>query len=293
MSSLTIALVTWNSEDDIAECLSSLFHAVSKIPEVKLETVIIDNASNDNTVRVVENFLRVTEQNIVFIKNGDNLGFTKACNQAIQASTGDYIFILNPDTEILNSSIKLMMKYLDEHDDVGVVAPQLVSKQSEIQFSCRTFPKYRDLFFEMLMLASFFPKSEFFSRWKMRYFDHNSIREVDQPMGAALLMKRKVLESVGGLDERFIMFYNDVDFCKRISDAGFKIIFYPDAKVRHSTGVSIYKDRSAMIKHWNSDCLKYFRKHDYSPIPYFFLFTGLKVTGFLRIILQKFKHFKF
>jgi len=290
MSSLTIALVTWNSEDDIAECLSSLFHAISKVPEVKLETVIIDNASTDNTIRVIENFLRVTEQNIVFLRNEDNLGFTKACNQAIHASTGDYIFILNPDTEILNSSIKLMMNYLDDNDDVGVVAPQLVSKHSEIQFSCRTFPKYRDLFFEMLMLASIFPKSEFFSRWKMRYFDHNSLREVDQPMGAALLLKRKVLESVGGLDERFIMFYNDVDFCKRINDAGFKIIFYPDAKVRHSTGVSIYKDRSAMIKHWNSDCLKYFRKHDYKHIPYFFLFIGLNATGFIRVLIQKIIH---
>jgi hypothetical protein len=290
MSSLTIALVTWNSEDDIAECLSSLFHAVSKIPGLKLETVIVDNASADNTVKVIENFLRVTDQNIIFIENKDNLGFTKACNQAIQASTGDYIFILNPDTEILNSSIKLMMDYLDTHDDAGVVAPQLVSQRSEIQFSCRTFPKYRDMFFEMLMLASFFPKSEFFSRWKMRYFDHNSLREVDQPMGAALLLKRKVLESVGGLDERFIMFFNDVDFCKRISDAEFKIIFYPDAKVRHSTGVSIYKDRSAMIKHWNSDCLKYFRKHNYKLIPYIFLFICLKVTGFFRILIQKLKH---
>ncbi|MCU0372632.1 MAG: glycosyltransferase, partial [Ignavibacteria bacterium] len=187
MSSLTIALVTWNSEDDIAECLSSLFHAVSKIPGLKLETVIVDNASADNTVKVIENFLRVTDQNIIFIENKDNLGFTKACNQAIQASTGDYIFILNPDTEILNSSIKLMMDYLDAHDDAGVVAPQLVSHMSEIQFSCRTFPKYRDMFFEMLLLAGIFPKSEFFSRWKMRYFDHNSLREVDQPMGAALL----------------------------------------------------------------------------------------------------------
>ncbi|MCI0472460.1 MAG: hypothetical protein L0Y76_02635, partial [Ignavibacteria bacterium] len=83
---------------------------------------------------------------------------------------------------------------------------------------------------------------------------------------------------------------NDVDFCKRISDSGFKIIFYPDAKVRHSTGVSIYKDRSAMIKHWNRDCLKYFRKHDYKLFPYFFLFIGLKVTGFFRILIQKLKH---
>jgi hypothetical protein len=287
MSSLTIALVTWNSEDEIAECLNTLFHATAKVPGLKLETVIIDNDSADMTVTVIENFLRVTDQNIVFIKNNDNLGFTKACNQAIHASTGDYIFILNPDTEIIGDAISSMMKYLDENEHAGVVAPQLLSFHSKIQYSCRTFPTYWDLFSEMLLLATIFPKSEFFSRWKMRYFDHKSLREVDQPMGAALLLKRKVLEAVGGLDERFIMFYNDVDFCKRISDAGFKIIFFPDAKVKHIEGISVYKDRSGMIKIWNKDCLRYFKKHNYNVILYPLLFIGLKVTGVLRVIKAK------
>jgi len=287
MSSLTIALVTWNSEDEIAECLNTLFHATAKVPGLKLETVIIDNNSADKTVTVIENFLRVTDQNIVFIKNDDNLGFTKACNQAIHASTGDYIFILNPDTEIIGTAISGMMKYLDENEHVGVVAPQLLSFHSYIQYSCRTFPTYWDLFSEMLLLATIFPKSEFFSRWKMRYFDHNSLREVDQPMGAALLLKRKVLEAVGGLDERFVMFYNDVDFCKRIKDAGFKIVFFPEAKVKHIEGISVYKDRSGMIKIWNDDCLKYFKKHNYNAFLYPLLFIGLKVTGVLRVIKAK------
>lgn len=287
MSSLTIALVTWNSEDEIAECLNMLFHATSKVPGIKLETVLVDNNSSDNTVKIVENFLRVTDKNIVFIKNDSNLGFTKACNQAIHASTGDYIFILNPDTEILDSSVQSMMRYLDENEHVGVVAPQLLSFHRDVQYSCRTFPKYWDMFSEMLMLATIFPKSEFFSRWKMRYFDHNTLREVDQPMGAALLLKRKVLESVGGLDEEFVMFYNDVDFCKRIHDAGFKLIFYPDAKVKHIQGASVFKDRSGMIKIWNEDCLRYFNKHDYKPLPFLMLKIGLNVTGFFRIIKAK------
>jgi GT2 family glycosyltransferase len=287
MSSLTIALVTWNSEDEIAECMNTLFHATAKIPDLKLETVVIDNNSTDRTVQVLESFLRVTDQNIVFIKNEDNLGFTKACNQAIQASTGDYIFILNPDTEILDAAIADMMKYLDENESVGVVAPQLLDFHSKTQYSCRTFPTYWDMFSEMLMLATIFPRSEFFSRWKMRYFDHNSLREVDQPMGAALLLKRKVLEAVGGLDERFIMFYNDVDFCKRISDAGFKLVFYPDAKVKHMQGISVYKDRSGMIKIWNKDCMRYFKKHNYNPFLYPILVIGLKVTGVLRVIKAK------
>ena len=287
MSSLTIALVTWNSEDEIAECLNTLFHATAKVPDMKLETVVVDNNSADKTVQVIENFLRVTDQNIVFIKNDSNLGFTKGCNQAIHASTGDYIFILNPDTEILDTAIGDMMRYLDENEKVGVVAPQLLSFHRKIQYSCRTFPSYWDMFSEMLLLATIFPRSEFFSRWKMRYFDHNSLREVDQPMGAALLLKRKVLEAVGGLDERFIMFYNDVDFCKRISDSGFKLVFFPDAKVKHIEGISVFKDRAGMIKIWNRDCLRYFKKHNYNPVLYLLLYVGLMVTGVLRIIKAK------
>jgi len=287
MSSLTIALVTWNSEDEIAECLNTLFHETANIPGLSLETVIVDNNSADNTVKVIENFLRVTEQKIVFIKNKDNLGFTKACNQAVHASTGDYIFILNPDTEIMEGSIRKLMDYLDEHDETGVAAPQLLSRHGEIQFSCRTFPTYRDMFFEMTLLSTLFPKSPFFARWKMKYFDHNSTREVDQPMGAALLLKRKVLESVGGLDERFIMFYNDVDFCKRIKDAGFKIIFLHDARIKHIQGISVYKDRSGMIKIWNADCPKYFSKHNKNILLYPLLLVGLKVTGIIRIIRAK------
>ncbi|MDD5360685.1 MAG: glycosyltransferase family 2 protein [Ignavibacteria bacterium] len=287
MSSLTIALVTWNSEDEIAECLNTLFYSTAKIPNLKLETVIVDNDSSDNTVKVVENFLRMTDQKIVFIKNDSNLGFTKACNQAIHASTGDYVFILNPDTEIFDDAIEKLVNYLDAHDDVGVVSPQLITFSGNIQFSCRTFPTYRDLFFEMSLLSTLFPKSEYFSRWKMRYFDHNSTREVDQPMGAALLLKRKVLEAVGGLDERFIMFYNDVDFCKRIHDSGFKLVFLHTARVRHIQGISIYKDRTGMIKIWNQDCLNYFKKHSYNIFLYSLLFIGLKITGVARILRAK------
>lgn len=287
MSSITFAIVTWNSEGDIIECLSSLYNEISKIPDLKFDTVIVDNASSDNTIKIVENFIKMTQHDIKFIKNSENRGFTEGCNQAISPSKGDYIFILNPDSEIVDTSLAKMIKYLDENDEVGVVAPQLISRDGDIQYSCRTFPTYWDMFSEMLMLATLFPKSKLFSKWKMRYFDHDSLLEVDQPMGAALLMKRKVLESVGGLDERFIMFYNDVDFCKRIHDAGYKLVFNPAAKMKHKQGTSVFKDRPSMIKYWNADCRRYFKKHNYNIILYPMLSIGLAVTGFFRIIKAK------
>ncbi len=286
---LSIILVTWNSEDDIIECLTSIINGLPKEDSFKYETVIVDNASSDNTVQVIENFIKVFGFKIKFIKNQYNLGFTKACNQAIHSSTGEFILILNPDTEVIGDALIKLYDFLKNNKDSGVVAPQLISLYGDIHYSCRTFPKYRDMFFELFFLSTLFPKNRFFSRWKMRYFSHNEMREVEQPMGAALLLNRSILEKVGGMDERFIMFFNDVDFCKRIHDAGYKLYFYPESKFRHVQGTSVYKDRSAMILHWNNDCLNYFRKHNFNIILYPLLWAGLRISGVIRYILAKLK----
>ena len=103
--------------------------------------------------------------------------------------------------------------------------------------------------------------SKIFARWKMNYFNHNAIDEVEQPMATALMIKKNVMDKVNGFDERYKMFFNDVDLCKSIVDAGYKIYFYPDSKIFHLKGTSIYKDRKNMLRIWNDDCITYFKKH--------------------------------
>ncbi|MCX6159809.1 MAG: glycosyltransferase family 2 protein [Ignavibacteriae bacterium] len=289
MKKLTIVLVTWNSQNDIIECLSSIFNNLPKTKKFELETIIVDNNSSDKTLALIDNYIKLYEYEIKLIKNEENLGFTRGCNQAIQSSTGDYVFILNPDTEMVGSALASLVDYLKHHDNVGAVAPQLTTFHADIRHSCRTFPRYTDMFLEMSLLSSIFPKSHIFSRWKMKYFRHNETREVDQPMGAALMLKRNVLEQIGGMDERYTMFFNDVDFCRRIYDEGYKIVFFHEAKVKHREGASVYKDRGTMILHWNNDCLKYFKKHNYNFILYPFLWMGLRLTGILRVIYYKFR----
>ena len=101
------------------------------------------------------------------------------------------------------------------------------------------------------------------------------------------MIKADVLKKINYLDERFFMFFNDIDTCKQIYNLGYKIVFYPDASVYHKIGTSILKDRVKMIKAWNDDCLKYFKKNEYSPFLHILLIIGLKVTGTLRIIFTK------
>jgi GT2 family glycosyltransferase len=121
----------------------------------------------------------------------------------------------------------------------------------------------------------------------MKYFDYSHDEDVNQPMAAALMLKKSVLDKIGIMDERFEMFYNDVDLCKRIIDSGLKIRFLNDAEVIHKKGVSVYKDRIKMIKVWNKDCVKYFEKHRHNSLLLFWLKVNLKISELIRILYIK------
>jgi GT2 family glycosyltransferase len=284
---VSIVIVTWNSEEDIAECLGSIYSQNYEKSVLEVETIVVDNNSSDNSVAVIENYIKIFPFDVKLIKNTVNYGFTKGCNQGIEIATGDFVLLLNPDTQVKKDALLKMVEYIKTRDDAGAIAPQLYSRNKKIQYSCRTFPRYLDLFFEISRLSAIFSSSKFFARWKMRYFNHDEIAEVEQPMAAALMIKMHVLKKMNYLDERFYMFFNDIDTCKQIYNLGYKIVFYPDAKVYHKIGTSILKDRVRMIRAWNDDCLKYFRKNNYNGFLHVFLYIGLKTSGFFRIIFTK------
>jgi GT2 family glycosyltransferase len=284
---LSIVIVTWNSEEDIAECLGSIYNTYYDENKLKIQTVVVDNNSSDNTVHAVDSYIKIFPYDVELIKNNENFGFTKGCNLGIKIATGDFTMLLNPDTQVQEDALIKLVDYLKSNENVGAVAPQLYTRNKKIQYSCRTFPRYLDLFLEISRLSTIFSSSKFFARWKMRYFNHDIIAEVEQPMAAALMIKTDVLKKMDYLDERYFMFFNDIDTCKQIYNLGYKIVFYPDAKVYHKIGISILKDRVRMIRAWNSDCLSYFKKYEYNFFLHFILSIGLKVSGFFRIFFTK------
>ena len=288
---LSIIIVTWNSEEEIAECLQSIKGQKNLKGDFNFEIIIIDNKSSDNTLNVIWKFKELFNDSITLIENNENLGFTKACNQGIKLAKGEYVLLLNPDVEIVGDALFKLYNYLGSDEKIGAVAPQLLNDDMTIQYSCRTFPRYRDMFFEMCLLSTIFAKSKFFARWKMRYFSHNELSEVEQPMAAAIMIKKKLLDEIQNMDERFVMFFNDIDLCKKIYKNGYRIMFYPDAKIYHKMGKSVYQDRIRMIKLWNRDCLSYFKKYNYNSFLYSFLYLELIITGFLRISGIKIKIF--
>ena len=280
--SVSVIIVTFNSEKEIGACLQSV------IPQVKTitgEIIVVDNNSNDTTVELVESF-RQNNDNIQLIKNRENTGFSQANNQGIEKAKGEFILLLNPDTEVRAETIEKLTFLLSSDNELGAIAPQLQFPDSTIQYSCRRFPIYRSVVFDILGLSKLFPHSRIFNGWKMGDFDHTSSREVDQPAAAALMVRNSLLREIGGFDELFPMFFSDVDLCQRIKQTK-KILFYPGAVVMHHGGASIKRVKPKMIINSHLSFIRYFKKYHtgtFNQVPNLFMSVLLGVGMVVRVI---------
>lgn len=257
---LSIIVVTFNNEHDIKNCLLTLYAA---IVQFQAELFIIDNHSIDQTILVAEKLLSSFDKkhHWSIICNEINKGFTKAVNQGLAQSSGEYVLILNPDTELPEDIFQRLIPIFQKNSDVGIVSPQFRNPDSTIQRSCRRFPRHRDISYHALGLNWFFSKSKEFNYWKMGDFDHQSQREVEQPQGAFLLARREAIELVRLLDEGFPMFFSDVDWCRRFIIKGWKILFVPSVQIIHHKGTAIYKNRLKMIWSSHRSFYYYFQKY--------------------------------
>ena len=287
---LSIIIITYNHENEIRNCLQSI---IQYLPPKLNELIIVDNHSTDHTISEIEKLKFQFKPDYIsfhIIRNKINLGYTKATNQGLVNVSGRFVLLLNPDTKITEKSIENMIQFLSNHPEAGAVAPKLLFPNGEIQPSCRRFPKFRYLLFEVFGLSRLFKKSKVFNSWKMGDFDHQSIQVVDQPQGACLLVRREIFQSTSNLDKRFFMFFSDVDLCKRIYQLGYKIYFYPIAEIFHSKGTSIYANRTKMTWQSHKDFIRYFLKWYktlFGWICNVFGIPFLLFVGFLRVGVYK------
>lgn len=278
MKDISVIIVTWNSADEIVKCINSVIDASG---DLNTELIIIDNNSSDNSFELVNN---ITFPKLNTVKNAENLGYTKAVNQGIKLSQGKYVLLLNPDTVLEKNSIKVMYDFLESNPTYGACAPLMKNPDGSIQYSVRNFPTYWRMFCEFSLLAYIFPNSKLFGSWKAKYLDYSSEQDIEQPMAAAFMIRSELLAKTGNMDERFRMFFNDVDLCKKVYDSGSKIRLLPSSVVTHEHGASIKKDRANMIRIWNDDCAKYFEKHFGRSLLLLWLKLNLKISGAIRIL---------
>lgn len=276
---LSVLIVTWNSAADIETCIDSINFGS------EFEVIVVDNASSDATRDKLGAY-----HHLKLVANDSNRGYARANNQGIRLATGEYVLLLNPDTRIELGALDVLDRYLDEHPAVGAVAPRLVSPDGTTQFSIRSFPTASSLFWELIGFAYLFPKNPVFGRWKMKYFDYGRTAEVEQPMASCLMIRRAVLELLGGMDEQFPIFYNDVDLSKRMAEAGWKTAYLADARVVHRHGASTRQVRAKMIQESHRSAFRYLRKHDRSGMFWLkavVLLPLLEITSLLRVIAYR------
>jgi GT2 family glycosyltransferase len=251
LSRLSIIIVSWNVRDLLAACLASL-------PR-EAETIVVDNASGDGSAAMV----LAGFPHVRLITNEDNLGFTRANNQGIVQSQGSFILFLNPDTVVQNGALDTMITYLHEHPNVGVVGPQLRYGDGSLQSSRRRFPTLATALFESTPLAWHLNPAR--NRWALHYHmadrQPHQVQEVDWLVGAALLTRREVLHRVGGFDEAYFMYSEELDWCRRVRKAGWRIVYLPTATITHYEGKSSEQVVAARHLRFNTSKVRYFRKH--------------------------------
>lgn len=276
---LSIAIVSWNTRELLDACLTS----IRKAPDaVSREVIVVDNASADGSAEMV----RTNHPEVTLIADAENRGYAAANNQAIAAATGELILLLNPDIVVQEGALDTLVGFLRDHEAVAAVAPRLVLPDGTTQASCRSFPTPDVVLYEALGLSRLFPRSRRFGKYRMTWWDYDDERPVPQPMASAFLVRRAALEQVGGMDETFPIFFNDVDLCLRLWDAGWEIWYTPRASMVHVGGASTSQVRRRMIDESHRSFVRFYRKHYAGRIPrrqYFGAVTLLRLGHRARI----------
>jgi len=269
---LSIIIVSFNAEKLLRECLTSIYVETKQIP---FDVWVVDNHSEDTTVPMVrQNFPHVN-----LIENKENVGFAKANNQAIKKCTGDYILLLNPDTLVLQNAVEKMVDFMDANPTVGICGCKVLNEDRTLQLACRrSIPTPHVAFFRLSGLSRLFPNSKIIAKYNLTYIDPDQPDEVDAVSGAFLMIRRKVVDNIGKLDERFFMYGEELDWCFRTKKAGWTVMYYPNAEIIHYKGeCSKSNSRKATFEFYRSMYL-FHKKHfadNYNPTINIIIYAGI------------------
>lgn len=251
---LTVQIVNWNAREPLRAALRSI---LAHPPRFPYEIVVLDNASSDGSVQMLEKEF----PEVRLLVSEQNLGFSRGHNLAARAAQGKYLFILNPDTEVIPPALELLVDYAEQHPEVAILGPKILNPDGSLQYSCRRFPNPTAALFRNTPLGKLFPNNPYTRDYLMTDWDHNSIREVDWVSGAALFIRRAVYEQLGGFDERFFMYCEDTDLCYRAWQAGYTVVYYPEPKIVHAIGRSTDLVANKMIITFHKSMYLFYKKH--------------------------------
>lgn len=256
MIDVSIIIVNYKVADLVEQCIKSVFEHTKG---VNFEVILIDNASGDDVVpRISSSFKEVN-----IIANNRNLGFASACNQGIEIARGDFILLLNPDTELKDDAISSIVSKMRSDPEVGVGGVHLINPDGSHQSSgVRRFPGVIDQLMIMLKIPHLIGDVGPVHRYMMHDLDYTESQDVDQVMGAFFCIRRDLIGKIGPLDREFFIWFEEVDFCRRAVDAGYRIRYYADIEAVHHRGKSFGQVATIKKQKWIRTSLRrYIRKH--------------------------------
>lgn len=276
---LSIIIVSWNVADLLAACLESIAAApVTRIaPDgvrlgnapLLVEVIVVDSASQDHTVDMVRErfpWVRLMPQN-------GNIGFTRGNNLGLAAARGRFLLLLNPDTVVHGRALNRLVEVLDCHPEAGIAGPHVLNTDGTTQSTRRRFPTPITALFESTWLQGYAPRG-ILARYYVTDQPDDGIYEVDWVQGCALIARREVYEQIGGLDPGYVMFSEEMDWCRRAKSAGWRVIYVGDAFITHHGGKSTEQAQAQMHIYFQQSKLRYFR-----------IYHGRAIAAALRIFL--------
>ncbi len=276
---LSVIIVNYNVRQFLENSLTSILRALEGLEG---EVFVVDNASEDGSVEMVRNKFPAVR----LIENPANAGFARANNIALKQARGRYLLLINPDTVVQEDTFTVMMRFLDEHPDAGLAGCKILNPDGSFQLPCRrSFPTPWVAFTKIFGLSALFPHSRLFGRYNLTYLSPDETYPVDAVSGSFMMLRRDVYEKVGGLDEAFFMYGEDLDWCYRIRQAGYKVYYVHATKIIHFKGESTRRSDIDEIRTFYQAMQLFVEKHfSRSLIVEVFLTIGITLRAALAVV---------
>jgi len=269
---LSVIMVSYNVKDFLEQALISVQKALRDIPS---EIIVVDNHSSDGSAA----HLRARFPAVKLIENSENLGFAKASNQGLRVARGQFLALLNPDTIVQEDTFASMLAFTKEHPDTGMLGCKILNPNGTLQLACRrSFPTPWVAFTKLSGLSRLFPKSKWFGRYNLTFLDPDRSYEVEAVSGAIMMIPRSVLDRVGYLDETFFMYGEDLDWCYRIRENGWKVRYFSGTQIIHFKGESSKRAQFDRLKVFYQAMSKFAHKHfraKYFFVPFWLLWLAI------------------
>jgi GT2 family glycosyltransferase/lipopolysaccharide/colanic/teichoic acid biosynthesis glycosyltransferase len=282
---LSVIVVNYKVKEFLEQALISVKKSLKNIIS---EIIVVDNASRDGSSELI----RKRFPEVKLLVNTENLGFAKASNQGLHLAQGEFIALLNPDTIVQEDTFSSMLDFFKNHPDTGMLGCKILNPDGTLQLACRrSFPSPWVAFTKLCGLSHLFKKSKLFGKYNLTYLDPDLSYEVEAISGSFMLIQRKILDEVGYLDESFFLYGEDLDWCYRIREKGWKVRYFADTKIIHFKGESSKRTEIDNLKAFYQAMRLFVRKHfkrKYLLIPYWLLLVAIWIRAALSIFKRIF-----